>query len=63
MADAKCVIFTHFSDREGRNAVWLAQAMHLFSPAGQYFVRVSLVADVPDESVQRRIENIMQGNG
>ena len=33
------------------------------APAGQDLVRVGLVADVPDQPVVRRVEDVVQGHG
>ena len=37
--------------------------MHAIATSGQYFVRIGLMSDVPDNSVIGRIENMMQSNG
>ena len=36
--------------------------MHAVTPAGEDFVRVGLVAHVPDQAVFGGVENIMQGH-
>ena len=41
----------------------LAQGRHPVPPPGQYLVRITLVANVPDQFVMRRIEHRMQGDG
>jgi hypothetical protein len=33
------------------------------APAGEHLVRVGLVADVPDQPVLRRVEDVVQGDG
>jgi RND family efflux transporter MFP subunit len=38
----------------------LAQPRHALAPAGQDLVRVGLVADVPDDAVERRVEDVVQ---
>ena len=40
-----------------------AQRMHPRASAGQNLVRVGLMANVPDQLVVRRIENIVQRDG
>ena len=41
----------------------LAHGAHAIAPAGQDLVRIGLVADVPDQPVARRVEDVMQGDG
>ena len=48
---------------EARQSSALAQRPHACAPAGQYLVRIGLVADVPDEPVVRRVENAVQRDG
>ena len=40
-----------------------AIGLELIAPAGQYFVSVGLVSDVPDEFVVRGIEDVVNGDG
>ena len=47
---------------ESRKTVPLAKGVHALPPAGQNLVRVALVTDIPDQTIIRRIERIMQGN-
>ena len=51
--------FTAF--RKTRNAALLTQVSHRFTATRQNFVRVGLVADIPDDSVMRCIKHIVQG--
>src|SRR5439155_18600173 len=46
--------------RESRRSAPLAQLVHLCATAGEDLVRVSLMPDVPDDAIARRIENVMQ---
>jgi len=46
--------------REARDAAELAQRGHALAAAGQDLVRVALVADVPDQAVARRVEDVVQ---
>ncbi len=48
---------------EAREAVLLADAEHPVAPPGEDLVRISLVADVPDQTVLRRVEDIVQRDG
>src|SRR5690606_14535443 len=48
---------------ETRQPAFLSQCPDAISPAGQYLVRIGLVADIPDQPVVWRIENVMQRNG
>ncbi len=48
---------------EAGEAILLAQARHPITPPGQYLVWVTLMADVPDDGVNRRIEGGVQCNG
>ncbi len=41
----------------------LAQRLHAVAPSGQDLVRIGLMADIPDDAVLRRVEDIMQGDG
>src|SRR2546427_6603873 len=48
--------------REARDAVDHAQARHRVAPAGEDLVRIGLVADVPDDTVLGRLEDVVQGD-
>src|SRR5690606_1499143 len=48
---------------ETRQPAFLSQCPDAISPAGQYLVRIGLVADIPDQPVVWRIEDVMQRNG
>ena len=63
MANAEGVVGALATLRETRDATVHAQALHALAAAGQYLVRVALVADVPDQTVFRRVEDGMQGDG
>ena len=39
------------------------QGVKLLGPAGEQFVRIDLVADVPDEAVARGVEDVVQSDG
>ena len=46
--------------REARQAAVLAQGADAVAPAGDDLVRIGLVADVPDQPVARRVEDVVQ---
>src|SRR5690606_38812701 len=62
-ADAKGVVLAFAASREGGKTVLLAQAGHLFATPGEDLVRIGLMANVPDQTVVRRIEDVMQCDG
>ena len=45
---------------EARQAAALAQGADAVAPAGEDLVRIGLVADVPDQTVARRVEHVVQ---
>ncbi len=47
---------------EARQPAFLAQAAHAFAPPRQDLVRIGLVADVPDQPVRRRVEDMVERN-
>ena len=48
--------------RESRQALVLAHAVHAVPAAGQYFMRIGLVSYIPDNTIVRRVKNVMQSN-
>ena len=60
MADAKGIKLAFAALGKSRHAAVHAQSGHAFAAAGQYLVRVSLVADIPDQAIFRRVEDVMQ---
>ncbi len=60
MADAKRVVFTFAASRERREAILLLDGVQSIATAGQHFVRIGLMANVPHQAVLRRVEDIMQ---
>ncbi len=46
-----------------REAAVLLDGVQLLAPPGQHLVRIGLVADVPDDAVVRRVEDVVQGDG
>ena len=63
MGGAKVVVLTFSALGEAAQATQLAQRVHAFTPTGQDFVRVSLMAYIPDHPVMRGVEYIVQGHG
>src|SRR5690606_17378133 len=63
VAVAEGVVLAFAAARESGQAVLLAQAGHALATAGEDLVRVGLVADIPDQAIVRRIENVMQRDG
>ena len=60
---AKGVVFAFDAARKTRGPAELAQPGHGFAPAGQNLVRVGLVANVPHDAIDRRIEHVVQRHG
>ena len=63
MRGPKRVVFALASLGEPRNTAALAECAHAITTACQDFMRIALVANVPDQPVMGRIEDIMQGDG
>ena len=60
MGRAERVVFALGSFREARQPVSLAQGADAVPPPGQDLVGVSLMADVPDDPVVGRVEEIVK---
>ena len=60
---AKGVVLAFVAPGETRQAAQLAQRVHAIAPAGQDFVRVSLVAHVPHQAIVGGVKHIVQGHG
>ena len=60
MRGAEGVIFAFGTLGEPGQAAALPQRADTVSPAGENLVRVGLVADVPDQSVRRRVKDIVE---
>ena len=59
---AERVVFALRPLGEAGQAAALAQGADAVAPAGEDLVRIALVADVPDQDVLRRLEDVMQGH-
>ena len=60
MGGSERVVFAFRALGETAQASALPQRSDPLAPTGQDLVRVGLVADVPDDAVGRRVENVMQ---
>ena len=60
MRSAERVVFAFGALGEAGQPALLAQRADAVAPAGQDLVRIGLVADVPDQTVVRRVEDIVQ---
>lgn len=63
MTGAERVIFAFTAARKTGNAIRLAQRLHFFAAPRQDFMRVGLVADIPDQFVIGCVEHVMQCDG
>jgi hypothetical protein len=63
MRGAEGVVFALGPLGEAGQAATLPQCPDAVAPAGQDLVRVGLMADVPDQTVVRCVENIMECHG
>ena len=62
MRGAERIVFALGALGEAGQAAALAQRADAVAPAGEDLVRIGLVADVPDQPIIRRVEDIMQRN-
>ena len=58
--DIKSIIDAFFSFGESADTAYFAHVGNFFFASGDNFMRVSLMADVPDDLILRRIKNIME---
>ena len=63
MRGAEGVVFALVAARKARQAAKLAQRGHAVASPGEDFVRISLVAHIPDDAVFRGVEDIVQSHG
>ena len=63
MGRAERVVFALAAPGEARQAAFLAQRADAAPPAGDDFVRIGLVADIPDQAIARRVEHVVQRHG
>jgi hypothetical protein len=60
---AEGVVFAFGSLGKPVEAVFLAQCRNTVAAAGHDFVRIGLMADVPDQTIVRRVEDVVQRHG
>src|SRR6185312_8383507 len=63
MRCAEWVVFAFGPLCESGEAAALTQCANAVTPPGEDFVRIRLVADIPDQPVGRRVKHIVQGDG
>ncbi len=63
MRRAEGVVFALGPLGEAGETAALPQRADAFAPAGQDLVRIGLVADVPDQKVARRVEDVVERDG
>lgn len=63
MTDAKGIVRAFVAGREGRQTILFADGGHAITTPGQDLVRIGLMADVPNQFVVRRVEDVMKGDG
>ena len=63
MRGAERVVFAFGALGEAGQSAALAQRADAVAPAGQNLVRIGLMADVPDQPVGRRVEDVVQRDG
>src|ERR1700722_18933311 len=61
MPYSKGVVFAFAARWERGQPAVLLDGMQASAPAGQHLVRIRLVAHIPNEAVEWRIEHVMQG--
>ena len=62
MADTKSIELTLAPLREAAQSTFLTHGPHTASSTRQYFMRVALVADIPNNTVVGGIKDVVQGN-
>ena len=60
MCSAERIVFALGALSESRQPAALAQRADAVAAVGEDFVRIGLVADVPNQPVGRRVENVVQ---
>ena len=63
MTRAVAVMFAFGAQQKSVQALVLPHRVDAIEPAGEHFVDVTLMADVEDELIPRRIEDAMQRDG
>src|SRR5277367_51168 len=60
MTDAECVEFALVALRKRGEAVFFLDRGNAIAPPGEDLVRIALMTDVPDQTIVRRLEKIVQ---
>ena len=60
VTDVENVVFAFLALWEAAQAARLSQRVEVLGATGQQLVRVSLMANVPDQLVPRRVENVVK---
>ena len=63
MADSESIVFTLATLGKRRQATGFLDRANAVPSAGEYLVRICLVADIPDNPFMRCFEALMQGDG
>jgi hypothetical protein len=63
MRRSERIVFALAALGEARKAAALTQGADAVAPAGDDLVRIGLVADVPDQPVLGRVEDVVDGDG
>ena len=63
VTDAQHVILAFTAPREGMQAAFLTNGADFVPATGQNFMRVGLMADVPDQAIERRVIHVVQRHG
>ena len=63
MRGAERIVIALGAFGEARQAAAGAQGANAVAAAGEDLVRIGLVADVPDQAVARRVEDVVEGSG
>src|SRR6185503_6507688 len=63
MPYSECIVLTFCSFRKTAQAVFFANGIKLIPAPGKYFMPVSLVANIPNQLIIRRVENIVKRYG
>ena len=62
MTNAEGVVVTFSAARKSGQTTRLSDACHALAAPGENFVRVSLMANIPDQPIMGRVEHVMQCN-
>ena len=63
MTGAEYIVLALFSTQKAADAPVFADSLELFASAGQQFVGIRLVPDIPDNSIAGGVKNVVQRDG